>query len=208
MKVLVFSIEGLASYNISIIEHYVICFNNVNAKIIDTNNPEAGWQLFTNFVEVPIIKRVVSDSITTYNKNEFIPNLYKEEYIVTSQFKPILPAGNATVSKTVTINNKLGSFEFAGVLNLDRPTFDYRLLRPVNHKERDYWGGSIKPLISAAKGTLCIATDKYFKCSRDYGKNFTTIYYPTYTGSFLHTATVSKDGNYFFLYSKRWCISL
>ena len=185
-----FIIEELTNYHIATIEHYVICFNNVNAKIFDTNNADQGWQNLTNYAEVPVVKRVVGETITTYDKNYFIPDLYKEEYIWSNESKPLLPTGNGNV----VVNTSLGKFPLT--LNDTNQLTDYRATRPINYRVPDTPGDP--PLVSAAKDRVCIGYSKYSMVSYNKGATFRKVYYPEYSGDFLHIAEISKDGNYFF----------
>lgn len=84
------SIEGFASYHLSTIDHYVICFNEVDAKVFDTNYPEKGWQKLTDLAEVPITKRIVGGQETEYPKNGFTKS-FKEQYIWSNESQPQLP---------------------------------------------------------------------------------------------------------------------
>jgi hypothetical protein len=85
-----YTIENITKYHISSIEHYIICFNDKNAKVFDASSPDIGWQDLNSFVEIPVIKRVVGSQITEYPKNAFTEN-YKEEYIWSNESQPNLP---------------------------------------------------------------------------------------------------------------------
>lgn len=84
------TITGFKSYHLSTIEHYVVCFNEVNAKVFDVNIPEKGWQNLTDLAEIPITKRIVGGQETEYPTNGFT-NSYKEQYIWSNESQPQLP---------------------------------------------------------------------------------------------------------------------
>ena len=181
-----YELDGISKYNISVIEHYIICFNDLGAQIFDTTNPK--WQdlATSDLVEIPVIKRVIGSQVTEYNKNDFTES-YKEEYIWSNQSKPTLPEGTADVTVKTTYNSQNYILEDANLLT------EYRLLKSlnisVNHND---------DLITIAKGIICIARTEYFLVSFNNGANFSTIYYPAYTGTFLNIASISDDGQYFF----------
>lgn len=191
----VLALEELPKYEIAIIEHYVICFNNkvgLGAQVYDTNNPNKGWSSLKNYVDIPVVKRVVGSTETTYDKNGFTDS-YKEEYIWSNESKPTLPSGNAEVTVNSASNKYINTY-----LNKDiSKATDYRIIKPVNAdwSNRNYIN---RPIISIAKNRICIAYDNYFKLSTDGGNTFITNYYPLYEGDFLRIASISEDGLYFF----------
>lgn len=204
-----FIIEELTNYHIATIEHYVICFNDVNAKIFDTNNADQGWQNLTNYAEVPVVKRVVGETITTYDKNYFIPDLYKEEYIWSNESKPRLP--NTQPNSTI-MNTNLGNFELSAPNGIKNDAIDYQIVRPVNYKgERPVAHSEPIPTphgfkfqstnfdrVIAANNLVGIIFPKYIEISYNKGLSFDRIYYPSFTGN-LSLADFSKDGNFLFL---------
>ena len=181
------------NYKLCNINHYVICFNNIDAKILDINNCQLGWQTFTDFCNIPITKSVIGDIITTYPANLFIPNKHKEQYIVNQESNPLLPTGDSKIS----ITDRLGTINYANFFKTNRFT-DLRLLRQVNDTSLSD-ASLYRSFISAAKNVLCIATKTYFKCSIDYGKTFNRISYPPEVDIYAEIAEVSKDGKFFFV---------
>lgn len=182
-------------YHIVSIDHYIICFNDTaGAQVFDTNQFNdmtlgqslSGWKPIENFVDIPVVKRVIGNVISYPNGINEFTNKTKEQYVWTDEVQAILPDGNAEVvlhSNGASTNLNLPN------TNINTP---YRLLRelPLRTEYDD--------IVSAAKGRLCIATDNYFLFSPNNGKTYERIYYPSYNGQFLNIASISDDGLYFF----------
>lgn len=179
-------LSNITKYNISNINQYIICFNDVNAQIYNINNT-TGWEPLSNSVYIPVTKRVVGSVTTTNTKNQFTDR-YKEEYVLTDNAQPILPDGTAN---TVTVTTTSGSFTQQNVFNINEYTED-RILRPTSYTQ-DTTG----KFVSAAKNVVCVATNTYVDYSINYGETFDRIYYPNYS-NFFGIAEVSKNGKYFF----------
>lgn len=180
------TLSDLTKYHISTIENYIICFNNLGAKVFDINNQSAGWQDLSNFVEVPVIKRVIGSEITEYSKNQFT-NQYKEEYIWSNASQPILPE-NKRANVVINTQDKW-ALDQANILT------DFRLLKKVNYVKED------NDIVSMANGIICIGKDNQVLVSYDKGDTFTRYWYPNH-GTFLGIASISDDGSsYFFVAS-------
>lgn len=175
---------NLTTYHIAIIEQYVICFNEQDAKVYDINNTSEGWQSLSNLAEIPVTLKVVGNVETTYPANEFT-KAYKEEYEWSNQSRPDLPSGNAEV--VLIANGKKYTWTIVGTSILT----DYRILRPLNIKLAD------DDIFSTANEYICIARKDYFLISYDGGENFDRVWYPLH-GTFLNVASISEDGDYFF----------
>ena len=187
------------NYHICSIDHYIICFNNIDAKIFDTDDTTSGWQKFTDFAEVPVLKVISGTGTEAGAINQFIPDKYKEDYVWADDSKPNLPNEMPT---DIIVNSKFGKFEATPINDLSRYT-EYRLGSPINTTlstaiGHDWYQNLANFIISSAHESVCIACDKYFYYSANYGKSFEKVYYPDYRGDFLDIAEVSKDGNYFF----------
>ena len=186
-------VDSVTNYHIALIEHYVICFNNVNAKILDTNNLSKGWQNFTDYAEVPVVKRITGSGITAYDKNQFIPNKYIEEYILSSSDMPVLPDGRPD---KIELNSALGNFDLSSINYANKLT-EHRILAPINTLlSRSTLSSNY--IVSCGKNTVCLGASDHFYFSPNCGKTFQKVMYPNYNGEFFHIAEVSKDGNYFF----------
>lgn len=184
----VYTLEGLSNYHISTIAHYIICFNDIGARIIDTNNLNKGWQDFNDFLEIPVIKRVVGGTVTTYDKNHFIPNKYKEQYVWSNESRPQLPADKSAEVELITSR---GKYNYGTLSNIDKGT-DYRIIKPLNITLE------LTDIVTVAKDRICIARDNYFYYSFNGGETFSLAYYPSYQGEFLRIASISEDGTHFF----------
>ena len=180
-------VDSVTNYHIALIEHYVICFNNVNAKILDTNNLSKGWQNFTDYAEVPVVKRITGSSVSKFDINNIIPNKYIEEYIWTNESKPILP--QREVCDITLVSNK-GEFKFKDK-TIWADYVDYQLNAPTNIPQNVTSG------ISAAKNIVCIWKSTYFMVSYDYGNSFTNVSCPT-MDSRIHGQALSKVAKYYF----------
>ena len=189
-----FELTGINKYHISVIEHYVIVFNDSEkgAQVFDTNQDltaeNAGWKDLQEFVEIPIVKRVIGNQITNYPKNQFT-DYTKEQYVWSNNSRPSLPSGEAEIK--VVSNNGEQEWKVAdGDKNISVNT-DYRLLvpLPIGYQKDD--------IITSAKNIICIARTNYFLISFNGGITFDRQYYPLYDGIFLKTASISQDGLYF-----------
>lgn len=184
-----YELNDLPKYHISIIEHYVICFNNkenVGAQVFDTNEPNNGWQSFNEFIDIPITKRIIGNQETLYDKNEFTDS-HEEQYIWSANSKPTLPNGNPTV-KVKTQNAVL---DWGSINDMNIYT-DYRTIKNLSITVGK------DALITSSKNRICIAYSDYLQYSVNNGETFTKVYYPVYQGQFLNIASISKDGQYFF----------
>lgn len=179
-------LDNLQNYHISTIDNYIICFNNVGAKVFDINNQSKGWQDLSNFVEIPVVKRVIGSETTEYSKNQFT-NQYKEEYIWSNASQPILPE-NKRANVVINTQDKW-TLDQANILT------DFRILKKVNYVKED------KDIVSMANGIICIGKDNQVLVSYDKGDTFTRYWYPNH-GTFLGIASISDDGSsYFFVAS-------
>lgn len=179
-------LRDLEKYHLSAIGQYIICFNNVAARVYDTLNISKGWQLLSNFVDLPVTKRVVGGTVIEYPVNQFTKS-YKEEYVWSDNSRPALPKYKQADSIEVTSERESLTWTLPDTNILT----DYRILRKLNIKlfEDD--------LISTAGSTICIGRSTYFLVSYDEGNTFSKIEYPAYD-RFCKIASISKDGAYFF----------
>lgn len=187
--------SGFTKYHISTIENYVILFNDIGAKVFDINNANEGWQDFDNFVEAPVIKRVIGSEITNFNKNSFTDR-YKEEYIWSNKSHPTLPSGDTTASIITNGLKKKWELKDADILTNER------IMRQLSYTtELDLESGesylSQAEIFSVAKGIICIATPNFVSISYDNGVSFTREWYPAH-GKYQYIASISDDGSSFF----------
>lgn len=188
-----YTLENITKYHIVSIENYIICFNDLGAKIFDVNNSTEGWQDFNKFVEIPVFKRIVGNTITEYDKNQFT-NKYIEEYIWSNISQPILPEKQRA---NVTINSN--GIENKWLLDQADILTNYRLLKEIYYKpELDQWGNTTSD-VSMAKGIICITQNDKVLVSFNNGDTFTTYWYPEH-GKLLGIHSISDDGSsYFFV---------
>lgn len=181
----VYTLSQLFEYHISTIDNYIICFNDMGAKVFDINTASSGWQDFSKFVEIPVIKRIVGTSETKYPKNQFTSQ-YKEEYIWSNNSKAELPQNKQA---DVIVNSEVGSEDWR--LDNANQLTDFRILKQVNY---EYTPGD---MISVAKNIICVAKKDSVLISRDNGDTFSREWYPVH-GTFLEIASISDDGTSFF----------
>ena len=190
------TINGISKYNINKIDHYIICFNDKGAKVFDTNNRSDGWQNFSNFVEVPVVKITTGSVTTRYEGNEFTES-YKEQYIWADEERAILPEGDGDVE----IQTTQGEIEYK-LNNMNKFT-EYRILRPLNIELEDYGSNDdFVDLFTVSKdnAVMCIGKKSYFLVSYNGGSSWKKIDYPSDAiGHSIEVASVTEDGQYFFI---------
>lgn len=195
------SITGLTKYKLAHIEHYIICFNNVNAKVLDTVFESPSWTNLSAYCEIPILNRYVGSTHVSYeqNKNMFIPESRYDEYEWSRNIQTELPEyTSATYDNTIEVIGKTDRYTLRSANDINESP-EYRLVRPLNIV--DDQRTSVFTSISIAKSTngpvICKAYSNYFEFSYS-GMSFTKVWYPGYIGEFLEIASVSEDGEYFF----------
>ena len=187
------TLSNLTKYHISTIENYIICFNNLGAKVFDINNQSAGWQDFSKFVEIPVFKRIINNNITEYSKNQFT-NKYIEEYVYSNISKPILPK-NKRANVTISADNVVNKW----ILDQVDILTDYRLFKEIYYKPEYSDNGYDTSRISAARNVICVTQNEKVLVSFNNGSTFTTYWYPEH-GKLLGIASISDDGSsYFFV---------
>jgi len=184
-------LSNITTYHISIIDQYIIVFNNLDAKLLNINKFVDGWQLFRDQCEIPVTKRVVGQESFTYPGNQFTES-YKEEYILSDELLSVLPEGTAEVTVNQSPENLTWTLENANI----NPEF--RVLRSLNTIVQSSDLMTTATNINTGINVLAIAKFDYVMLSFDYGQTFERVLYPANNG-FLQVASLSKDGLYFFL---------
>ena len=190
-----YSLENITDYHISTIEHYIICWNNVGARVFDTSEPSKGWQDFNEFVEIPITKVITNTSETEFPKNEF-SSQYKESYTYASSSPVVLPQ-NPLLDADAEILTNGQKIEYR-IDNANQFT-DYKLAKTIEAQN-----GKISVVYnkSTKRRMVAIAKDRVFYLSLDGGNTYSRILYPDFTGNYLG-GTLSDDGLYFCLVTTR-----
>ena len=98
------SLSGITNYQLSIFNQYIICWNNLGAKVINTNNAELTWKPISEFAEIPITKIVTGPSVTTLDYNR-LTTKRKEQYIIEESLRTILPK-NKKPNSVELLDNK------------------------------------------------------------------------------------------------------
>ena len=193
-KELKFAPNLVTKYHVSVIEKYIIVFNNVDAIVLDTDNFSNGWKYLREISEIPITKRIVGQQVYNNSDNQFT-NSYKEEYILSDDTLPILPNGTAEV----TINQSPANLNWT--LPDANINTEFRILRSANITLE------VNDLISVATNTntgvtvIAVARDNYVMLSLDDGLSFERVLYPA-SKTFLNIASISKDALYFFFVAR------
>lgn len=208
------TLDNITKYNIANINNYIICFNDKGAKVFDINEQNKGWQDFNDFVEIPVIERVVGAESTEYKKNNFTKK-YKKEYIWTKEVQTQLPDGNADVeliSNGVLLDNyELNNANVGTDYNIVK-LLDYNVTSPRQQDSQMYKikDGIATIAYNTALDTVIIAIghNDHFELSIDGGTSYKSISYPSYTDTnstnstgFLG-CTLSEDGEYFCFVAK------
>ena len=199
------TLSNITKYHISIIDHYLICFNDKGAKLIDSNNINAGWRdlVIDGYVDIPVTKRVTGNTITNLDGNE-LTKAHKEEYIWTLDSQTDLPDGDASVQVKSQVDIEDWKLASANIGT------EYRIWLKINrtlkaiNTNNNYDPKRIleNRRMSVANGRICIGEEDSFLFSANGGASFTRVYYPTYPGKFLNICSISEDGlNYFFVAS-------
>lgn len=199
------SITGLTKYKLAHIEHYIICFNNIGAKIFDTVTGTA-WENFTNYSEIPVVNRYVGSIHKKYLEavNKFIPDARYDEYEWAPTVPTILPTSGFSSIESVTLIGETDTYNYSSTSTYDiDKAIEYRAVRPTNIKLddtriADEGLNNVSSAISQTGVILCIAHTDNFECSFNGGKTLTKVWYPNYTGRWLKIASISEDGEYFF----------
>lgn len=193
-----------SKYHIASIDHYIICFNDTaGAQVFDTNQFNnmtlgqslPGWKPIEDFVNIPVVKRVIGGRITELPKNEFTEST-KEEYIWSNEshleLPKLVPGTNIRADGNVKVTTNQETYDWGDIVaTYNYP--EYRILRGLSTTTKV----QNDSIMTVAKGRICIATDQYFLYSFN-GKTFNKAYYPSYEGTFLNIASISEDGDYFF----------
>lgn len=191
--IVVFPFE-VNKYHVSVIERYIIVFNNLGAQVLETNKFTEGWKSLQNYVEIPITKRVVGQDLFEYPLNQFTES-YKEEYVWSNEVLTMLPEGDAEA----TVNQSPKSITWT-LPNANINT-EFRIMRPLTIK--------LEPndIVTSAFNRdlnipiLCIAKNGYVLISFTGGVSFQKVLYPA-DSTFLNVASVSKSGSHFFFVSR------
>lgn len=182
------NIPELNKYHISSIEHYIICWNNIGAKVFDASDSAKGWQDFSEFVEIPIIKTVVGTTETKLANNEFTTQ-YKEQYIYSEQKHPVLPNGNASVEVFTSSADTL-KYDVENAKNYT----DYKIFKEItipNVTEQTIFGYNSE----TGKHIIGIVTTNKVYISFNGGQAYTVELYPEELTN-IKASGITDDGLY------------
>lgn len=187
------SLTGISNYQLSIFNQYIICWNDLGAKIINTNDAELKWKPISEFAEIPITKIVTGPSEELFDKNQFTNN-YIEQYNRKLNLNTILPESSAEITAETKSNiiTKLS--------NLDKPWLntDLTTIRDISNICN---GDSVSFAINKTTGKyiICCGNDETVNISYDGGQSFITVYTPDQNTT---GRSISDDGDYYFMIGK------
>ena len=192
---------AMTKYHISSIEQYIICWNNLGAKVFDSNESSKGWQDFNNFIEIPIIKTISGSVEKEFAKNEFTA-LYKEQYTYDKDTYPLLPITKDTAEVEVfTESSETLKYNIEYAHNLT----DYKIFKTSNVPVSYYNSAASYNSITNKYVVAIPLRDKVF-ISYNGGNTYKSVLYPEYSGTFhggyltedaLYYCFISDDGIYF-----------
>ena len=190
------SLTGISNYHLSIFNQYIICWNNLGAKVINTNNAELKWKPISEFAEIPITKIVTGPSVTTLDYNR-LTTKRKEQYIIEESLRTILPE-NKKPNSVELLDNKTTYTLNDYYRNTD--LIDYRLYSVCNYSST-YDDPLEADEISVSGSVVCINVKNGFQLSLNYGQTFSLISYPNIASTLLK-ARLSNDGRAVFVIAK------
>lgn len=182
--------ELVNQYHISVIERYIIVFNNVDAVVINVDNFNDGWKFLKEEADIPVTKRVVGQEVFEQPFNQFTGS-YKEDYIWGEDIISLLPEGTAKVIVNQTPKNITWTLPDANI------NTEFRVIRTINAPMRVSDIVSVATNANTGISVLCIARDTHVLISLNEGLSFEKVMYPINDGT-LDIASVSKDGLCFF----------
>ena len=188
------TVEQMTKYHLSMIEHYVICFNDKGAKVFDTNDEAKGWQDLENFVDIPVTKVVVGNTVTTRDKNQFTGQ-YKEQYIWSNKSQPILPSGDTNV-EILRESNTILNYDVSSVQDYtDYKIYNKSTSLNINDISTAYNSVADKQIVAILNNNHLSVSISF-----DGGFTFINIPYPDYgeLSNYIGGA-LTRDGLYFCL---------
>lgn len=178
-------------YHISVIDNYIIVFNDIDALVLNISEYNNGWSPLRNMVDIPITKRIIGQNIFEYPADQFT-NSYKEEYIWSSNTLNILPEDkDADIIVGQTPKNQEWFLEKAGL------NTEHRLLRAINVKTQPDDIILSKVQEETGQIVVAIARSDHVLISLNSGISFERVLYPQNQG-YSNIAGLSESGLYFF----------
>ena len=191
-------------YKIAVYDKYIIAFCNHGAQVFDLSTL-SGWKDFNSVVDIPITKRVVGSTETTYPGNNFT-EAYKEQYIWSNQSHPAVPSDPVNVDILASSGNWTYDYDATVYPLSNNQRYSSGLVDPanqvlkyipnidnVNHLGNSYCYYVKHDVISR------VSTSEYFEISFDSGKSYIRVYLPFGPEeTLLLNGALSDDGNYAF----------
>ncbi len=202
------NITDITQYYITIFNQYIICWNNSGAKVIDTN-ADLKWKSMNDFAEIPVTKITAGSSVTTYERNNLIPNDYKEQYIYKNGIESMLPEPTDNATITGEISTNAGVLEITN-LQLEQSYLKYQLIKPLNIVVDKNSQVSFSTNSSGIT-IIAVASQEFVYLSYDAGQTFIAVKLPGRSVSNEFTIrSLSDDGATFFYLHPRegvYCLS-
>lgn len=187
------TLSGITNYHLSIFNQYIICWNDLGAKVINTNN-DFEWKPISDFAEIPITKIITGIDVEINDYNRFTTK-YKEQYIVTEDLRTVLPKDITPIEVTSTSDTSV--FTINNFTTPDKLT-DYRLYRLCNYTA-EYPSAINVDDVTYHNEIVCINLSDGFMLSRDYGQTFIKIENPASLSNKKWKASLSEDGRNVFI---------
>lgn len=179
------SLTDITQYYITIFNQYIICWNNLGAKVIDTSNTTIYWDDLDKHIEVPITE-ITSGSRTIKNTDNQLTGDYIHRYNRTGEFETLLPEYDTNkVSVTAELITSAGTTKYSTNTYKMYKFPEYRFLKQLQITPKGTYyidandDEEVKDEILAAQNVVIIARIGHFLVSYDYGETFTSVSYPT-----------------------------
>lgn len=193
-------ISDIENYHISSIGPYIICFNEIEAKVLNTADKNSDWESLKSYAYTPIYKTVIGNSIQLLEKN-LLTTSYREQYIYSNNSKTIFPATGGFEEDGILKSRQLTRLNLSTTsedyyYETDTNNIEYKLPRKLNI---DISNINISD-IYANDNVVVIDKKTYALLSLDGGDTFSNIIYPNYDmSSNFYMAGLSDDKDYFFI---------
>ena len=183
----------ITKYYLTVFNQYIICWNEVNAQVFDTNKSD-GWKSLSEFTEPTVVKRVTGTKVEEFEQNQFT-NKYQHVYIRTLDAPTQLPK----IDDTSNVELKTELIVPNNTIEITKLTFtedlDYRIVRPIDIPvDRDT---QVSIARSGTQTIIAVATLQGVYISLTSGDIFTFVRFPE-AASASDIRALSDDGKAFY----------
>lgn len=190
-------LNNITKYKISIFNQYAILWNDLGAKVLDTNDTLLQWKSLNDFVHIPITKTTIGSSVEELSANQLTDSKI-ERYIRTAEAPTVLPTKNELGIRHSY--NSIGNYVKYNDIRLYSP-WQYTDLRLLKEVYRGAGTGTVVDWpIAARDKVLAISYPNNILLSLDYGSTFVSINYPSRPFKTPTLFDISKNGDALFYY--------